>query len=116
MSLRKGGALALGLAMLAGPVLMSVAPVAAIAAEKCCQPRPMADCGARPSANAKSCCPPPATPQSLGSPTARLYLGVIADISARLEHSPVARCIRFLGMCGESPPESPPGSIFILRI
>lgn len=116
--LRKGGALALAVVLLAGPALACVAPVAAMAADHCCQPRPMANCGTMQLPSAKSCCAAPATqePNSLVvRSTTASHLAIIAHVAQPVAHDIGSQAARLPGS-GESPPESPPGSISILRI
>jgi hypothetical protein len=118
--LRKGGVLALAAVMFAGPAIACVTPVAAMVAEMCCRPQPMTHCGAMPLPSAKSCCSAPATPQqtSLATPasTARSHLPVVAQVAQPVAHGLACQAARFLGVGSESPPESPPGSVSILRI
>lgn len=118
-SVRKGGVLVLAVVMLAGPAVACIAPMAAMAADHCCQPRPMANCRAMPLPSAKSCCAAPATPGqnslAVRATTAPLHLTAISQFPQPAANDTDSHALRSLGT-GESPPESPPGSISILRI
>jgi len=117
---RKAGILLLALFMLGAPAMACLGPVMAVSMDKCCRPQPMAHCGAMPLPTAKSCCTTPATPaqNSLVIRTAagRLNLPAIAQVSQSAVHHIASQAARFLRVDGDSPPESPPGSISVLRI
>ncbi|MFI5089704.1 MAG: hypothetical protein ACHP7P_06560 [Terriglobales bacterium] len=117
---RKAGILSLALFMLGAPAMACLGPVMAVSMDKCCRPQPISHCGAMPLPTAKSCCSSPATPaqNSLAVRTAadRLNLPVIAQFSQSAAHDVAAQAARFLGVVGGSPPESPPGSLSVLRI
>ena len=117
---RKSGILLLALFMLGAPVMACLGPVVASSLDKCCRPQPMAHCGAMPLPAAKSCCTTPATPaqNSLAVRTAagRLNLSVIAQAAPSAAPHIALQAARFLGVGGGSPPESPPGSVSVLRI
>jgi hypothetical protein len=114
--LRKGGVLVLAMVMLAGPAIACVATVAATPADKCCRPQPTLHCGAMQLPSAKSCCAAPTTPEqnSLGprANTGQLHLPLLTHVPPSATHCLL--CQRFT-LGGDSPPESPPGSISILR-
>ncbi len=117
---RKAGILLLALFMLGAPAMACLGPVMAVSMDKCCRPQPLAHCGAMPLPTAKSCCKTPATPaqNSLAVRTAtdRLNLPVIAQVSQSAAYDIASQAARFLGAVVGSPPESPPGSISVLRI
>ena len=117
---RKGGVLLLALFMLGAPAMACLGPVMAVFMDKCCRPQPMTHCGAMPLPIAKSCCATPDTPaqNSLAVRTAadRLNLPVIAQVSQSAAHQIALQAARFVGVGGKSTPESPPGSISVLRI
>jgi hypothetical protein len=117
---RKAGILLLALFMLGAPAMACLGPVMAMSMDKCCRPQPMAHCGAMPLPTAKSCCATPATPApnslAIRTATHRLNLPVIAQVSQSASHHIVLQAARFLGVVVGSPPESPPGSISVLRI
>jgi len=115
---RKGGVLALAVAMLAGQAVACVAP-AAIAAENCCRPHPMTHCGAMQAPDAKSCCTAPANPErgflTVRATTPQSQPAAAAHVFQPLTDGIGSQAARLRGSC-ELPPESPPGSISILRI
>ena len=117
---REAGILLLALFMLGALAMACLGPVMAVSLDKCCRPQPMTHCGAAPLSTVKSCCATPATPaqNSVAVRTAadRFNLPVVAQVSQSASHQVALQAVRLLGVGGKSTPESPPGSISVLRI
>jgi hypothetical protein len=116
---RKAAILLLAFFMLGAPAMACLGPMMA-SMDKCCRPQPISHCGAMPLPTAKSCCSSPATPAqnslAIRTATDRLNLPVIAQVSQSAARHIASQAAHFLGVVGGSPPESPPGSISVLRI